>query len=180
MLKPAPLTAMQIHHLAHVDGTVRLGEGTRVWQFASITRGTVMGRDCSVSPFAMLDGSIYGDRVIVSGGVKAGAGFKVGNSVFLGPNVVLCNDCWPYANKEGYDDEALRSGERFAVIIEDGAAIGAGAIILPGIRIGSGAVVAAGAIVDKDVPPGMVFRRNAYMSPSVPMKWSEKRMRFAR
>lgn len=167
-----------IHHLAHVDDDVVLGSGTRIWQFASVTRGTVLGKDCSVSPFAMLDGSVYGDRVVVSGGVMAGAGFKVGNDVFLGPNVVLCNDCWPFASKDGYDDAALRAGERFAVVIEDGAAIGAGAIILPGVRIGAGAVVAAGAVVDEDVPAGMVARRNGYTSLRVPERWRERRMRL--
>ena len=170
---------MQVHPLAHVDGTVSLGEGTRVWQYASITRGTVMGRDCSVSPFAMLDGSIYGDRVIVSGGVKAGAGFKVGNDVFLGPNVVLCNDCWPASSKDGYRDDLLRSGEQFAVVVEDGAVIGAGAVVLPGIRIGKGAVIAAGAVVERNVPDCMVYQRNGYVSVK-PADWQEKRMRFVR
>ncbi|MBL7206316.1 MAG: acyltransferase [Candidatus Aenigmarchaeota archaeon] len=37
------------------------------------------------------------------------------------------------------------------VVIENGAYIGAGAIILPGIRIGKNAVVGAGAVVTKDV-----------------------------
>ncbi len=169
-----------IHPKAHVDETVILGEGTRVWQFASITRGTVMGRDCSVSPFAMLDGSIYGDRVIVSGGVMAGAGFKVGSDVFLGPNVVLANDCWPFATKDGYRDDLLRDGEHFAVVIEDGAAIGAGAVILPGVTVGKGAVVAAGAVVDRDVPAGGVWNRNGWKRLSVPAHWRERRHRWAK
>lgn len=170
---------MLISPLAHVDLDVKLGAGTRVWQFASITRGTVMGRDCSVSPFAMLDGSIYGDRVVVSGGVMAGAGFKVGDDVFLGPNVVLCNDLWPFATKEGYDEEALRSGEKFAVIIEDGAAIGAGAVILPGVRIGKGSVVAAGAVVPHNVPEHVVFNTNGYIRDKISPKWQQHRMRWA-
>jgi acetyltransferase-like isoleucine patch superfamily enzyme len=37
------------------------------------------------------------------------------------------------------------------ISIEDDAWIGAGAIVLPGVRIGRGAVVAAGAVVTKDV-----------------------------
>lgn len=166
-----------VHEKAHVDETVVLGEGTKVWQFASITRGTIMGEDCSVSPHAMLDGSIYGDRVIVSGGYAAGAGFKVGNDVFIGPNVVLCNDMWPAFSKNGYDDEALRSGEKWAVIIGDNVTLGAGSIVLPGVRIGDGAVVAAGAIVDRDIPAGHVFRRNGYLSQAPKIK---KRMRFAK
>jgi len=168
-----------IHHLAHVDADVVLGAGTRIWQFASVTRGTVMGRDCSVSPFAMLDGSVYGDRVVVSGGVTCGAGFKVGNDVFLGPSCCLANDMWPASSKDGYDDATLRGGERFAVIVEDGATIGALAVVLPGVRVGRGAIVAAGAVVDRDVPDGFLWRRNGYLAP-VPVERNAKRMRWAR
>jgi UDP-2-acetamido-3-amino-2,3-dideoxy-glucuronate N-acetyltransferase len=166
-----------IHRLAHVDDDVKIGVGSRIWQFASVTRGAVLGKDCSVSPGAMLDGSIYGDRVVISGGVMAGAGFKVGNDVFLGPNVVLCNDTWPFASKAGYDDAALRSGERFAVVIEDGAAIGAGAVILAGVRIGKGAVIAAGAVVPHNVADGMLFS-NGHVRDKVDPRWREHRMRW--
>lgn len=169
-----------IHEKAHVDDSVRLGAGTRVWQFASLTRGVVMGADCSVSPFAMLDGSVYGAGVIVSGGVMAGAGFRIGDGVFLGPNAVLCNDAWPFADKAGYDEAALRGGERLAVVIEDGAAIGAGAVVLAGVRIGAGAVVAAGAVVGRDVPAGTVFSSTRTSGMRVPYNWREKRMRWAR
>lgn len=175
MIEPAAF----IHPKAHVDETVTLGAGTKVWQFASVTRGTVMGMDCSVSPFAMLDGSVYGDRVVVSGGVTCGAGFLVGSDVFLGPSCCLGNDMWPAAHKDGYDDAMLRSGEHFAVIVEDGATIGALAMVLPGVRVGRGAVVAAGAVVDRDVPDGSLWRRNGYLSP-VPAERNAKRMRWAR
>lgn len=172
---------MFIHEKAHVDPDVVIGEGTKIWQFASVTRGTILGKNCSVSPFAMLDGSVYGDGVIISGGVKAGAGFLVGNHVFLGPNVVLCNDCWPFASKIGYDDAALRSGKKFAVVIEDGAAIGAGAILLPGTRVREGAVVAAGAVARGVIPAGSVYPVKAGdgVFPSVPFDWTTKRMRWA-
>ena len=39
------------------------------------------------------------------------------------------------------------------VIIEDGAHIGIGAIIMPGVTIGKGAVIGAGAVVISDIPP---------------------------
>ncbi|WP_309025292.1 DapH/DapD/GlmU-related protein [Pelagicoccus sp. SDUM812002] len=38
------------------------------------------------------------------------------------------------------------------IVVEDDVWIGAGAILLPGVRIGRGAIVAAGAVVTKDVP----------------------------
>ena len=68
-------------------------------------------------------------QLLRQGGVMAGAGFLVGNDVFLGPNVTLANDMWPGATKDGYDDEALRSGKVWAVIIGEGSIIGANAIV---------------------------------------------------
>jgi len=44
-----------------------------------------------------------------------------------------------------------------AVLIQCGAYVGAGALLLPGVTIGYGALVAAGAVVIKDVPPGTQF-----------------------
>ena len=46
------------------------------------------------------------------------------------------------------------------VIIEDWAYIGSGSHIMPGVTIGRGALVAAGSIVTKSVPPGMVVGGN--------------------
>ncbi|MCF8297657.1 MAG: acyltransferase [Saprospiraceae bacterium] len=39
------------------------------------------------------------------------------------------------------------------VIIEDGAHIGIGSIIMPGVTIGKGAIIGAGSVVTKDIPP---------------------------
>ena len=39
------------------------------------------------------------------------------------------------------------------VVIKDGAHIGIGAIIMPGVTIGEGTVIGAGAVVSKDIPP---------------------------
>lgn len=169
---------MFIHPKAHVDDDVVLGDGTKVWQFASITRGCVLGRGCSVSPHVMLDGSIYGDGVIFSAGFAAGAGFKVGSNVFFGPSSLLVNDVYPLADKTGYDDEALRSGERFAVIIEDNVVVGGHAVIMPGVRLGEGCLVAAGAVVDKNVPAHCTFHRNGYIDPNN-HRMRERRMRWA-
>jgi acetyltransferase-like isoleucine patch superfamily enzyme len=43
-----------------------------------------------------------------------------------------------------------------AVVIRKNAWIGAGAIILPGVTVGENSVVAAGALVNKDIPPNTV------------------------
>jgi maltose O-acetyltransferase len=46
------------------------------------------------------------------------------------------------------------------VIIEDDCFIGIGAIVLMGVTIGKGSIVGAGAVVTKDVPPGVVVAGN--------------------
>ena len=46
------------------------------------------------------------------------------------------------------------------VIIEDNVWVGANATILPGVTIGSMSVVAAGAVVTKDVPSGVLVAGN--------------------
>ncbi len=44
------------------------------------------------------------------------------------------------------------------IVIEDDVWISFGATILRGVRIGAGSVIAAGAIVTKDVPPGVLYQ----------------------
>ena len=39
------------------------------------------------------------------------------------------------------------------IVIKDGAHIGIGAIIMPGVTIGEGAVIGAGSVVTRDIPP---------------------------
>ena len=46
------------------------------------------------------------------------------------------------------------------IVVEDGAWIGGGAIILDGVRIGRNAVVGAGAVVTKDVPAYTIVAGN--------------------
>lgn len=165
-----------IHRLAHVENST-IGARTKVWQFASVIQGTVIGDDCVIGAGATLSGPVIGSRTKISSGVVIGPGFKIGDDCFLGPNVVLCNDMWPEADTTGFDADLLRAGH-YCVIVEDGAAIGANAVVLPGVVIGKGAVVAAGAVVTRDVPAGMLWRSNGYIAPTPPDRRS-RRMRFA-
>ena len=165
----------EIHPKACVASEATIGEGTVIRQFASVTGGTVLGRDCSVSPFAMLHGPVIGDRCRISGGVMMGPGFLIEDDVFIGPNVTLANDAWPRADKAGYRPEEF-DGTRWAVIIEDGASIGANSVILPGVRIGTHAMVAAGSVVTRDVPPAALWSGGSWRH----VDGEKERMRFVR
>ena len=67
----------------------------------------------------------------------------------LGPNVTLVLSSHPNNSKI----RPVAPVARGSIEIEADAWIGAGAVILPGVRIGRGAVVAALAVVAEDVPP---------------------------
>ena len=167
-----------IHPKAETDDSVSIGEGARIWQFATVIRGARIGKNCSIASGACVDGSFIGDRTVIAHNLAMGPGFKVGNDCFIAPNVTFCNDAWPRAHKQGFDVSAYADG-RYAVIVEDGASVGAGAVILPGVRIGAGAMVGAGAVVTRDVPAGMLYLKNGDMS-EIMDEGSKRRVRFAR
>lgn len=141
-----------IHQLADVSCEA-IGHGTRVWQFAVILKGAVIGRDCNVCAHTLIEQDVVvGDRVTIKSGVFLWAGTRIGDDVFIGPNATFTNDLFPRSKK--YPDEFR------GVVVEDGASIGANATLLPGVRIGKLAMVGAGAVVTKDVPPGIVVAGN--------------------
>ena len=164
-----------IHPLAHVVDS-GVGDRTKVWQFASITRGTVIGKDCTISPFALLDGPIIGDRCSIGMHCAIGPGFVIGDDVFIGPSVTFANDAWPTTDKDGFDAEALRDGSLVVIRVGNRASIGANAVILPGVTIGEGAMIAAGAVVTCDVPAGHLFTRDRDLV-EIKSAWTTRRMR---
>jgi acetyltransferase-like isoleucine patch superfamily enzyme len=164
---------------AEVDDTVWVGARTRIWQFATVVRGTILGAECSVGAGAVLTGPIFGDGCKISSGVVMGPGFLIGHRVFVGPCCVLANDVYPSVDSAGYDERLLRSGAHFAVVIEDDVMIGSHVTVLPGVTVGRGAALAAGAVVTRDVPPQSVWRRDGSIV-AMAGDWREKRMRFAK
>lgn len=166
-----------IHPKAHVEGA-SIGPRSRVWQFASVIRGAILGADCNVASGACFDGSRAGDRTILCHNLAAGPGFWLGDDVFIGPNVTLCNDAWPRTYKEGFDP-ARFDGDHWAIVIEDGASVGAGSTVLAGVRIGAGAMIAAGSVVTVNVPAGRLFRDGHVRGAVDEDRGRAMRMRFA-
>ena len=152
-----------VHPKAHVEGA-QLGEDVKVFQFASVFGGAVIGDRTVVGPCAMINGSRIGADCKVSWGVNMGPGFLVGDRVFLGPGMVLCNVRWPWVDKAGFDVGEF-DGTKWAVIIEDDASIGAYATILPGVRIGRNAMVAAQACASRDVPDNHIIYADGHIEP---------------
>lgn len=110
----------------------RFADGVIVQGHANIR----LGRDVRVNDHVVLQSGpgstlVLEDEVIVSFG-----------AVIMTGQLVLESD--------GHDPD-VHAYE--TTVVERGAWIGAGAVVLPGVRVGARAIVAAGAVVTEDVPP---------------------------
>ncbi|MBM3252141.1 MAG: acyltransferase [Candidatus Omnitrophica bacterium] len=78
-------------------------------------------------------------------------GIEIGRAVGIGPFVKILTS---QHIEEEIDKPMLFCKQEYKkVTIGDGADIGIGAIILPGVKIGQGSIVGAGSVVTKDVKP---------------------------
>jgi UDP-2-acetamido-3-amino-2,3-dideoxy-glucuronate N-acetyltransferase len=142
-------------HFQHPQAIVEsrdIGPGTRIWAFAHVLPGAVVGADCNICDGVFIENDVViGDRVTVKCGVQLWDGVVLENDVFVGPNATFTNDPFP-RSKQGF--------ERRNTLVRRAASIGANATILPGLTIGANAVVGAGAVVTRDVPPNAVVVGN--------------------
>jgi acetyltransferase-like isoleucine patch superfamily enzyme len=72
----------------------------------------------------------------------------IGNRVSIAPRVTLVTSSHPNNSRI----RAFAPVSQGPIVIEDDAWLGAGCVILPGVRIGRGAVVGANSVVSQDVP----------------------------
>lgn len=150
--------AAYMHPQAFVDDGCQVADGATVWQFASVVRDAVVGAGTSIGANATIDGAVIGSRCRIQSGARLYPGATLEHEVFVGPNVVICNDAWPRVDKTGF--YLVKYRDRVSVRIKHGAAIGAGAIVLPGVTVGVNAMIAAGAVVDRDVPDRHILSRD--------------------
>ena len=76
--------------------------------------------------------------------------------MFVGHGVMFVNDKTPKATSNSGALQTTEDWTLLQTVVEGGASIGSGAIILGGVRIGASALVGAGAVVTRDVAPGAV------------------------
>lgn len=178
---------------AQIDADVTLGyrypgdsQPTRIGDHAIIRSGsiiyanTTIGNRFQCGHQVLIRGEIeIGNRCVVhhkctlEGRLKIGNGVKImahvyvpsrttiGDFVFIGPGTTFLNAKYP-----------MREGTVQGATIEDHVVIGGGVTICPGVTVGRGSLVAAGAVVNKDVPPGMIAMgvpaRHQPLPPNIP------------
>ena len=157
-------------HPAAICESQEIGEGTRVWAFAHVLDGAIIGCNCNVGDHAFIEGGArLGDRVTIKNNAMLWEGVTVEDDVFIGPGVIFTNDRYPRSPR--MFEVGARYGRKENWLtpthIRRGASIGAGAIIGCGITVGRFAGVGAGAVVTGDVPD----HRLVYGNPARPAGW---------
>lgn len=153
------------------DLTLRLGKDCTLRSGTIIYYGTTIGDGLQTGHNVVIrEENVIGDHVSIWTGSYIDYQCKIGShvrihcgcyicqyttvedEVFLAPGVKLANDVYPL------QEDAVPYME--GPTIKRGARIGVNATILPRVIIGEGAVVGAGAVVTKNVAPGMVVVGN--------------------
>ena len=131
----------------------RVGKGTRVWAFAHVMKGAVVGEHCNVGECSFVEaGAVIGNHCTIKNGVSVWEKVTLEDYVFLGPNAVLTNDMLPRCRVKKGTEGFLPT------LLKEGATVGANATIVCGVTIGRNAMIGAGAVVTKDVPDhGLAF-----------------------
>jgi len=121
-----------VYHLAGV----KIGRRSKIHVFCRFfePRNIEIGEDTIIGEFCFLDGR---DKL------------KIGSHTDIASQVLI------YNSEHDINHPKFEAIQK-PVIIDDYVFIGPRAIILPGVKIGKGAVVAAGAVVTKNVPAGVI------------------------
>lgn len=132
-----------------------------------------LGNKVYVGHHTMLKGYYKGEMTVGDGSwigqscfFHSAGNIYIGKAVGIGPFVKILTSVHQELD---VDLPVLHQPLDFApVVIHDGADIGIGSIILPGVTIGEGAIIGAGAVVTSDVSAYSVFA-------GVPAKFLRKR-----
>jgi acetyltransferase-like isoleucine patch superfamily enzyme len=155
-----------------------IDKGTRIGSHVTIYAGAQIGRDCLIGDGAVIregchiePGALIGAGVELQYEVMIGRGVRimskslitgrsvVGDRAFIGMGVMTANDRTPTLE---YDPARI-----LGVTIGEGAMIGTGSIIAPGVHIGREAVIGMGSYVKHDVPDrGATVGHKATIHPS--------------
>jgi acetyltransferase-like isoleucine patch superfamily enzyme/CheY-like chemotaxis protein len=140
-----PVRAYFAHPKALIDEGVSIGQGTRVWAFAHVLGGAILGEDCNICDHTFIEGRVrIGNRVTIKCGVFLWNGVTIEDDVFIGPSAVFTNDYRPRSQQ--YLTTPLKT------LLKEGCSLGANSTTLPNLTIGRWAMVGAGSIVTHDVP----------------------------
>jgi len=146
--------ATRIHPTALIEDTVEIGDGTAVWDNVHIRGPAKIGADCIVGEKTYIAYDVViADRVKMNARVYICAGVTIETGVMLSAGVTFTNDRFPRATTP--DLSELRPSEpdedTLPTLVREGATIGAGVVVGPGLEIGRFAMIGMGSVVTRSV-----------------------------
>jgi acetyltransferase-like isoleucine patch superfamily enzyme len=139
---------------AIVFAGTRIGARVIVGDQACIRERCEIGDDVVVGRGALIENDCaVGDLTKIQADAYITAYSTIEDNVFIAPRVITTNDNFMGRTERRH---ALRRGPT----IRRGARVGGGAVLCPAVEIGEEAYVGAGAVVVKDVRPGVVVVGN--------------------
>jgi UDP-2-acetamido-3-amino-2,3-dideoxy-glucuronate N-acetyltransferase len=133
------------HESAIVDDGAQIGDDSRVWHFAHVCAGAVIGKGVSLGQNVFVGNKVtIGDKCKIQNNVSVYDNVHLEEGVFCGPSMVFTNVYNPRSLIE-------RKDEFRNTLVKRGATLGANCTIVCGVSIGEHAFVGAGAVVNKDV-----------------------------
>jgi UDP-2-acetamido-3-amino-2,3-dideoxy-glucuronate N-acetyltransferase len=129
-----------------LERRARTGAKARVHPPSVVAEGAVLGADVVVGAFCFVaKGAVVGAGTRIQSHTSVWEGVELREDVFVGPGAVFTNVRHPRA-------AFPRAPEWDRTVVEDGATVGAGAVLVAPVRVGRCAMVGAGAVVTRDVP----------------------------
>jgi len=136
-----------IHPTAIVDQGARIGAKTRIWHWAHVCGGAVIGKSCSLGQNVFVGNIVViGENVKIQNNVSVYDNVTIEDDVFCGPSMVFTNVYNPRS-------EINRKSDYKNTIVRKGATLGANSTIVCGVEIGQYTFVGAGAVVRCDTKP---------------------------
>lgn len=133
-----------IYRGAILKSNVFVGDLASIREDVEIGEYTIIGRGVTVE-----NQTTIGNHVKIEAEAYVTALSTIGDFCFIAPEVAFSND-----NYMGRTQERFKHFK--GPTLKRGARIGVNATLLPAVTIGEDAVVAAGALVTKDVPDGVI------------------------
>jgi bifunctional UDP-N-acetylglucosamine pyrophosphorylase/glucosamine-1-phosphate N-acetyltransferase len=166
-----------------LEGTVKLGDGVRIGPNV-VLRDVSLGAGTVVHPNSVLEQSEVGGRCLIGPYARLRPGSKLADEVHIGNFVELKKTEIGHGSKANHltylGDAIVGRGANIGAgtitcnydgvnksqtIIEDGAFIGSGNMLVAPVRIGRDATTGAGSTISKDAPPGqLTLARSKQMS----------------
>ncbi len=139
---------------------VKLGKNVKIFAFVNLY-GCTIGDETLIGTFVEIQKGVkVGARCKIQSHTFICEGVTIEDEVFVGHNVNFLNDRWPTAVNADGSAKQPSDWKLEPIVVKRRAAIGSGAVILPGVTIGAKAIVGAGAVVTKDVPDGVIVAGN--------------------